>query len=369
MLSPEGAAARATSRTFRTPFHDGQRRSVAVLDDAQQNGPFAVLAHDILLHCRGIPDLPDVLQKDGCAIGELDRDVVESLDRRGHRIGEDRVLLLADLGQARRQRQVLGIHRVDDVGRRQALGLQLRRVDIDHDLPVFSAVRSRERDARDRGQLLAQVVVAVVVELLLVEIVGSQAELQDRNARGIVAHDDRGLDAGRQQHAYVVCSRNDLCDGEVDIDVRLKEDLLHGDAVERLRLHVLDAGHARADRILAVGAHALLHFGGAQPRVLPDDVDDRNVDLGEDVDRHDGNRRQPEKQNEHGQPEERVRKSQRKSNQAHGCALISLMFGMMPISTLPRVCEWAGMSSNQGWTMIVQPVGGPPRHWLQAPRT
>src|SRR5262249_5583206 len=108
--------------------------------------------------------------------------VVGGVGGRGHRIGKNGVLLVADLGQARRQCQVLGVDRVDDVRRRQALGLKLGRVDIDHDLPIFSSVRGGERDARDRGQLLAQVVVAVIVKLLLIETVGSQAELQDRNA-------------------------------------------------------------------------------------------------------------------------------------------------------------------------------------------
>src|SRR5262249_23012547 len=109
------------------------------------------------------------------------------------------------------------------------------------------------------------------------------------------------------------------------VDVRLKEDLLNGNPVQRLRFHILDAGYARADRVLAVGADALLHLRRAETRVLPDDIDDWNVDLREDVDRHDANRRDSEKQNQRGQAVECVRKSQRKSNDAHGCALISPM--------------------------------------------
>ena len=107
---------------------------------------------------------------------------------------------------------------------------------------------------------MAQVVVAVIVKLLLIEIFGSQAELQDWNARSIVTHDDRRIDSSRQEHAYVIGRRNDLRDREIDVDVRLKEDLLDGNAVQRLRFHVLDAGYARADRVLAVGADALLHL-------------------------------------------------------------------------------------------------------------
>src|SRR5262249_40134876 len=194
------------------------------------------------------------------AVRVRERKVVGRLDGCGDRIGENGVLLVADLGQARWQREVLGIDRVDDVRRRQAPGLKLCWIDIDHDLPVLSSVRGRERDAWNRGQLLTQVVVAVIVKLLLIESIGSQAKLQDRNARGIVTHDYGRLDSSRQEHAYIIRSRNDLCDGQVDVDVRLKEDLLDRNAIQRLRFHILDAGYARADSVLAVGADALLHL-------------------------------------------------------------------------------------------------------------
>ena len=58
------------------------------------------------------------------------------------------------------------------------------RVDVDHDLPELAAVRSRKGHAVHRRKLLAQVVDPIIVELLLAEAVGGQAELQHRNARG-----------------------------------------------------------------------------------------------------------------------------------------------------------------------------------------
>jgi hypothetical protein len=54
-------------------------------------------------------------------------------------------------------------------------------------------------------------------------------------------HHDRRLDAGRQQSADCVCGRDDLRDRQIEIDVRLKIDLLDRDAGQRLRLDVLDA--------------------------------------------------------------------------------------------------------------------------------
>ena len=111
-------------------------------------------------------------------------------------------------------------------------GHELRRIDIDHDLAVLAAGRGRQRDARDRGQLLAHPIDAVVVELLLVESVGGQADLQDRHAGRIELHDDRRLDARRHERANCIGRRNDLGDGEVEIDVRLEIDLLHRQAVQ-----------------------------------------------------------------------------------------------------------------------------------------
>src|SRR6516225_12246692 len=99
------------------------------------------------------------------------------------------------LAMPRRQGQVLRVDRVDHVSRGQASSLKLQRIDIDHDLPVLAAVRGGECDALDRRKLLAQIVEAIVIELLLAETVGAEAELQYRNARGIILHHDRRLDA------------------------------------------------------------------------------------------------------------------------------------------------------------------------------
>jgi hypothetical protein len=173
--------------------------------------------------------------------------------------------------------------------RSQPLGLKLERVNVDHNLPILAAVGSWEGHARHRGELLTQVVVSVVIKLLFTEAVGGQTELQHGNARSIVLHDERRLDAGGQQRADSVRARHDLRDSQIEIDVRLKINLLDRDAVEGLRLHVLDAGHAATYDVLTVCADSLLHFRCAQAGVLPDHRHDRNVDLREDVRRHDRN--------------------------------------------------------------------------------
>jgi hypothetical protein len=298
-------------------FDDCDGRGIAVLEDAQQDGASAIVAHDVLLHRPAVVHLADVLEEHGLAIEVFDRNVVEIGDAHGHRIGAHRVLCIAELGETRGQSQVLGVDRVHDIRRGQASCLKLQRIDIDHDLPGLAAVWGWKGHTLHRGKLLAQVVDPVVVELLLVETVGAKAQLQYRNTRGIVRNYDRRLDAHRHQGADCIRRRHDLSDGEVEVDVGLEGNLLHRDAVESLRFHVLDAGHASADRVLAVGGDALLHLRHAQAGVLPDHRHHRNVDLREDVLRHDHDGRAAEKHDKGGHDVKGVRKFQRKSNDAH----------------------------------------------------
>jgi hypothetical protein len=296
---------------------DGERGGIAVLDDGEQHRAVAVGAHHVLLHRVAVMHLADVLDEHGGTARILDRDVVEIVDGGRNRVGAHGELGVADLGEARRQRQVLGVDGVDDVERGQPLGLQLERVDVDHDLAVLAAGWRRQRHAVDRGELLAQAVDAVVVELLLVQRVGRKPDLQHGHAGCIVLHHHRRLDARRHQHADEVGGRDDLRNREVEVDVRLEEHLLHRDAVQRLGLNVLDAVDAGGQCELAVGRDALLHLGRRQPGVLPDDGHDGDVDLGKDVRRHRHNRGRAKEQHQHRQHVKGVGKSQCEANNSH----------------------------------------------------
>ena len=102
------------------PVDDIEGRSVAVLDDAEQNGALAILADDVLLHRRAVANLADVLDEDRRAVGELDGNIVELVDRARRGVGAHGVLRVGDLHLARRQRQVLRIDRVHHVERASA---------------------------------------------------------------------------------------------------------------------------------------------------------------------------------------------------------------------------------------------------------
>ncbi len=311
MLRPDGAAARATCSACLTALTTA---SVEAL-------PFLMM---LRLHQRAIADGADILDEHRGAVRELHGDVVEVGDRRRHRIGANGILCVADLGRARGQREGLRIDRVHHVERRQAFGGQLQRIEIDHDLPVLAARGCRQGEPVNGRQPLPQIVDAVIIELLLVEIVRAEAELQDRDARRVVLHDDRRLDAGRQQRADRIGRRDDLRDREVEIDVGLEVDLLDRDAVERLRLDVANVADVGADRVLAVGGDPRLHLGRREPGFLPDHRDDGDVDLGKNIGRHRRDRADPEKDDQRGEHIECVRQAQREANQAHSCVGLPL---------------------------------------------
>jgi len=180
---------------------DGQGRGVAVLDDAEQHRTAAVLPHHVLLHQPAVMDLADILDEDGGAVHDLDRNIVEIVDRGRRRIGADDILRPAEFRGARRQGQVLRVDRVDHIERGQPLGEQLVGIDIDHDLAVFAARRRRQRDAGYRRELLADAIDAVIIELLFAQRIRAQADLQHRHARCVELHHQRRLDSRRHQGA------------------------------------------------------------------------------------------------------------------------------------------------------------------------
>jgi len=111
---------------------------------------------------------------------------------------------------------------------------------------------------------------------------------------------------GRQQHADEIRRRNDLRDRDIEAHVRLKIDPLDRDPIQRWGLDILDPVGAGANRILAVGGDALLHFRRVEPGVLPDDCDHRDIDLRKNICRHHPEGGEAEKQDQHRQHREGV---------------------------------------------------------------
>ena len=82
---------------------------------------------------------------------------------------------------------------------------------IDHDLPVLAAGRRRQGDAVNRRQLLAQLVDAVIVELLLVEVselrlICSTGTLEALNCTTIGGWMPGGISARIELVAETICA-------------------------------------------------------------------------------------------------------------------------------------------------------------------
>ena len=87
----------------------------------------------------------------------------------GRGVGFDGVFEAVDLHGAGRHDQVLRVHGVDYVDRRKPLGLQRGQVDVHLDLALLAAVGEGRLRSLNGGQLGADVVLAQVVQLLLVQ--------------------------------------------------------------------------------------------------------------------------------------------------------------------------------------------------------
>ena len=135
-----------------------------------------------------------------------------------------------------------------------------RQIEVDRDHADLAAVRERDRDARDRDELRAQLVHRGVEHRLLGQRRARQRELDDRDARRRVLDDERRRDARRQLPHLRLHDRDDLRERGLDVRGRLEEDLDDRDAGERARLDVLDVAHRRGQPALALAGDALPHL-------------------------------------------------------------------------------------------------------------
>jgi len=111
--------------------------------------------------------------------------------------------------------------------------------------------------------------------------------------------------------------RHDLGDRGGNIGVRLEENLDDRDAVQRLRLDVLDVVDQSGQTALVLRGDAVAHFLGGQPSVVPDDADHRNIDFRKDVRGHPQKNQWRRKEDQQRHDQERIRPPQRNLNDPH----------------------------------------------------
>ncbi len=290
---------------------DIQGRRAAGLVYGHQRAALSVGAHDIRLRGETVADVGDVAHVNRGAIYGLYRQIVQFLNGLRSAVHFHVVFEGAELSRSRWQNQILRIHGVDDVDRRQPLGLEQLRIQIHCDLALLTSIRKRQGRALHGGQLCADEIVSEIKDGLLAQAVACQTNLNDRyGGRGIDGHQGGG-GAWRQKSENGLDDGGGLSERGLNIRVRLKIDLYDGDAVQRLRFDVLDVVHQRGHCTLRVRRDALLHVLRREPVVVPYQADDGDIDFRKNVGgcAHQHHRRQQNHRERHH--DERVRSGQR----------------------------------------------------------
>ena len=263
--------------------HDVERRGAAVLQHREQRGLAAVVPHEARLLVEAVTHRGDVADRDDLVADHADREVADLLDLLGAVVQPHDVFAAADLRGAGGQVDVLADQRVVDVLHGHAARLHLLGLGVDHDQARPAAVGQRHRGPRDRDHLVAHEPEPLVVELLFGQRVAAQRDLQDRHARRVVLHDLRGRLPRRHATDDRLRAARDLRHRLVDAHLRLEVDADDVLAVDRVRLDAPHIAHGRADLLLGEDRDLLLVGRRGHPHVLPDQRDDRLVDLGKDV--------------------------------------------------------------------------------------
>ncbi len=216
----------------------------------------------------------------------------------------------------------------DHIGRGQPARLQLGNVDVDLDLALLAAIGVGDRGALDGHQPGADEVERKVVEVLLGKRLAARAQLENRHARRAVLQDERGGRACGQLAKLRLRNGGDLRHGHVNFDRGMEINLYDRNAVERLRLDVLDVVDGRGQRALRDGNDALLHLFRRKAGVVPDDADDGDVDVGENINGHFRNGHEADQENQQCSHQEGVRPIEREFNDPHGEIILpSIQFG------------------------------------------
>ncbi len=140
-----------------------------------------------------------------------------------------------------------------------------------------------------------------IEDFLLAQGLARKAQLQDRHAGGVVFQNVGGEHAGRHLAQRGLHGGGDLRDRHIDLDVGMEVNLDDRVAGVGLRFDVLDVVDVRGEAALEARDDALLHLVGRQARIHPEDADDGNVDIREDIDGHgdDGSAAQDGDQDSH----------------------------------------------------------------------
>jgi hypothetical protein len=121
------------------------------------------------------------------------------------------------------------------------VSLQLHRIDVDHDLPILSAVGRRHGGSWNAGDLVSDLELQKVVQLGLVEPLPRNGQQTDRQTGGVDLKHHWREGALRQPPQVRQRQIGNLGDVGIGVGARLKIDFDQADAGHRARLHVIHA--------------------------------------------------------------------------------------------------------------------------------
>jgi hypothetical protein len=110
-------------------------------------------------------------------------------------------------------------------------------------------------------------------------------ERESCNTRRAIADDQRRSGAGRKLAELCLCNGGDLRDGGGNIGAWLKKDLDDRNTIQRLRLNVLNVIDGCGHGPLKRSCDSITHLLRRESSVVPNDGDDRDVYIGEDISR------------------------------------------------------------------------------------
>ena len=213
------------------------------------------------------------------------RHVAHLVDEVVHRVRVDGEIRVAELGVAGRQEQVVVVHRLHDVERREPSGLELLPVEVEHHRADLAAEDDRGHRARVAHDHVADFIPADVEEGRLVLGLAVQRHQGDRRRAGRVERqDDRRERAWRHRGELRHGQRERLRDRTARVGIGLEVIADHAGPDDRARLL---AGHpvGLADVPLHPIGDVVLDGHGRHPAVERQHLHRRALEDRQDVDR------------------------------------------------------------------------------------
>ena len=197
------------------------------------------------------------------------------------------------------------------------LDLERLEIQIHLHLALLATVGIGTLSALDGCELRADEIQPEVIQLLFGEALAREAKLENGHAGGGVGNDQRRGSARRQLAQLCLGRCCDLGNRCGHCNFGLEINLHYGNPVEGLRFNMVDIVDDGGEVALAEGDDAVGHIHRGKALVLPNDANDRNIDVGENIGRGIQNGKRAEDQQQEREDGEGVGSPQRKTNNPH----------------------------------------------------